>query len=76
MTLHQGQGHRNEHGHNYEYESYVYVYVYRHVKSESRSLNIVRDITIRLQVHNVSRLRRGCDVESRGPRTGEYYINL
>ena len=50
VTLHQGQGHGNEHEH------IRYVYVYRIAKFECHSLNIVRYITIQLQVTKLSSL--------------------
>ena len=59
VTLHQGQGRGNEHGH------IRYVYVYRHAKFECHSLNIVRYITIKLQVTTLSSLCRSCGLELR-----------
>ena len=39
--------------------------VYRHAKIECCSLNIVRDITIKLQMNNLLSLRCSCDLEQR-----------
>ena len=59
MTSHQGQGHRNEH------ERICHAYVYRHAKFTYHSLTTLRDMATRVQIKNVSRSRRSCDLERR-----------
>ena len=44
MALHHGQGHQNDH----QYISHEYIYL--HAKFECHSLNILQDITIKVQI--------------------------
>ena len=59
VTLHQGQGHRHEHEH------ICHAYIFLHAKGDCHSLNIVRDITIILQVKRVSSMGRTRGLELR-----------
>ena len=68
VTLNQGQGHRNENKHNV-----CHTLVYSYAKFECSSLNIIRDITIKLQVKQLHlvkfEMRRSCDSEWRSMST-------